>query len=252
VWVTPANLRRQLDNRTVSGRAVRVVIVGRPNAGKSSLFNALLGRPAALVSGQPGTTRDYLTAEAEFGGMRAELVDTAGWEHAADTTAEQAQRLGRDQARRADVVVWCTPAGEPFDPAEEARFRDLGGTLLKVGTKADMRHETRETSEDVSRVSCLVSILTPNGTAALRAELADVLGSLSRPPLAPSQSRCRHHVEAAVQALQRAHHHALFDDPAELLALSLREALDQVGEMAGAVYTNDLLDRIFSRFCIGK
>ena len=76
--------------------------------------------------------------------------------------------------------------------------------------------------------------------------------ALARPPLSPSQSRCRHHVEAALAALTRAHEHVRENDPPELLALALREALDQVGEMAGAVYTNDLLDRIFSRFCIGK
>ena len=77
-------------------------------------------------------------------------------------------------------------------------------------------------------------------------------GALARPALAPSQSRCRGHVEAATQALRRAHEHAREDDPPELLALALREALEQIGEMTGAVYTDDLLDRIFSRFCIGK
>ncbi len=97
-----------------------------------------------------------------------------------------------------------------------------------------------------------VSVLTTGGTDALRAALAEKVASLARPPLAPSLSRCRGHVEAAMQALRRAHEHAREDDPPELLALALREALEQIGEMAGAVYTNDLLDRIFSRFCIGK
>ena len=96
------------------------------------------------------------------------------------------------------------------------------------------------------------SVLTPGGTDALRAALTDRVASLARPPLAPSQSRCRHHVEACIRGLRAAHRHVVFDDPAELVALSLRAALDQLGEMTGAVYTNDLLDRIFSRFCIGK
>ena len=72
------------------------------------------------------------------------------------------------------------------------------------------------------------------------------------PALAPSLSRCRHHVEKGLAHLKNAHHAALFDEPAELFALELRLALDQIGEMAGAVYTDDLLDRVFSRFCIGK
>ena len=70
--------------------------------------------------------------------------------------------------------------------------------------------------------------------------------------LAPSLSRCRHHVEACLSHLRTAHNAALFDDPPELLALELRRALEQLGEMVGAVYTDDLLDRMFSRFCIGK
>src|SRR4029078_2588857 len=73
------NLRRHLEARTVSGRPLRAVLVGEPNAGKSSLFNALMGRPAALVSGEAGTTRDYLAVSLLFDGINVELIDTAGW-----------------------------------------------------------------------------------------------------------------------------------------------------------------------------
>ena len=249
------NLRRQLDSRAVSGRAVRAALVGRPNAGKSSLFNALAGGPRALVSPEAGTTRDYLTAALDLGGVPVELTDTAGVAAAADSIEEQAQRLGREQAGRADVVLWCVPAGESPDPAEAARLRPPVGELILVRTKADTRPDpTAAEFSLLSPVSRLVSssAVTPHGTDALRQALTDVVQSLARPALAPSQSRCRHHVEAAIQALRRAHDHVLSEDPQELLALALREALGQVGEMVGAVYTNDLLDRIFSRFCIGK
>jgi tRNA modification GTPase len=247
------NLRRQLDDRSVSGRPVRVAIVGKPNAGKSSLFNALAGGPRALVSPEAGTTRDYLTRPLDLGGVPAELTDTAGWAEAADTIAEQAQRLGREQATRADVLLWCVPAGDPMDDTD----RPAAGDVILVRTKSDTRQETGDTREEsflLSPVSCLVScsVVTPGGTDEVRQVLTERVHALARPPLAPSQSRCRHHVEAAIQALRRAHEHALNEDPQELLALALREALDQVGEMVGAVYTNDLLDRIFSRFCLGK
>jgi len=86
----------------------------------------------------------------------------------------------------------------------------------------------------------------------LRSALTERAAAFARSPLAPSQSRCRHHVETALDKLRAAHRHAVFDDPPELLALALRQALDQLGEMTGAIHTNDLLDRIFSRFCIGK
>ena len=90
------------------------------------------------------------------------------------------------------------------------------------------------------------------GLDELRSLLAERAGRRREPPLAPSLGRCRHHVTACVEHLWRAHALVIAQDPPELLALELRSTLDQLGEMAGAVYTDDLLDRIFSRFCIGK
>ena len=238
-----ANLKRQLDARTVSGRSVRVALVGLPNAGKSSLFNALAGGPAALVSAEAGTTRDYLTKRLDVGGAVVELIDTAGWTDATSTIEAQAQELGREQAARADLLLWCVEPGGDFSADDEARLRASAAVVLKVATKCDAAIRT-------AGISC--STTTADGTDAVKVALLDAVTSLARPPLAPSQSRCRHHVEACVGFLQEAHRHVLFDDPAELVALALRSALDQLGEMVGAVYTNDLLDRIFSRFCIGK
>jgi len=231
------NLRRQLDDRTVSGRAVRVALVGEPNAGKSSLFNALAGRDAAIVSPVAGTTRDYLVAELALGGVPMQLIDTAGREEAIDSITSQAQHLRREQSGRADLIVWCVPVDEL--PGQ----RPIGEVLL-VRTKSDLLEK--------SSFEFSVSTRSRERLETLRTVLTERVLALARPPLAPSQSRCRHHVEAAIVALQRAHEHVRENDPPELLALALREALDQVGEMAGAVYTNDLLDRIFSRFCIGK
>ena len=253
------NVRRQLDDRTVSGRPVRVALVGLPNAGKSSLFNALAGGPAALVSEEAGTTRDYLTRSLTLGGVAVELIDTAGWQAAADTIAEQAQRLGREQAGRAEVIVWCDEHGD-FGADDAARLTATGAEVLRVRTKADLASGRREPAVSslaeqpahAGRSPIPSSVLTPAGTDAFRTALTDRVLSLARPPLAPSQSRCRHHVDSCIAALREVHRHVLFEDPAELAALALRSALDQLGELVGAVYTDDLLDRIFSRFCIGK
>jgi tRNA modification GTPase len=231
-----ANLRRQLDDRGVSGRAVRVALVGPPNAGKSSLFNALSGADAALVSEEAGTTRDYLTRSLTLGGVAVELTDTAGWDDPADPVAAQAQRLGRGAAAAADLRVWCVPTGRPF-------VGEPGGPVLKAATKADLAPATGGTP---------TSVVAERGLDALRAELIERVTALARPPLAPSLSRCRGHVDGAIGHLRAAHRHALEADPPEVLATALRAALDQIGELAGAVYTPDLLDRIFSRFCIGK
>ncbi|MBN9120415.1 MAG: 50S ribosome-binding GTPase [Planctomycetes bacterium] len=234
-------VRGQLDDRTVSGRPVRVALVGLPNAGKSSLFNALAGG-SALVSAIPGTTRDYLTKSLSLAGVSVELIDTAGWQAAADTIEEQAQRLGGEQTTRADVIVWCDERGA-FAEEDERRLNATGAIVLKVRTKSDL-------SGGGPGLAC--SVLAPPGLDALRAALGDVVPSLARPALAPSQSRCRHHVLACLERLREARALAASDDPPELLALALRGAIDALGEMTGAVYTHDLLDRIFSRFCIGK
>jgi tRNA modification GTPase len=245
------NVRRQFEGRIVSGRPIRAALVGAPNAGKSSLFNVLAGGLAALVDAEAGTTRDYLARRLDLDGIPVELIDTAGWASAADTIEEQAQRLGREQSERADVILWCVETGQAFDAATEVRLAATGAIVLKVYTKSDLGsdppHSRASYGEPIRSSAAPVS-----GMHALRAALGEAVRSLVRPPLAPSQSRCRHHVDACIRDLQQAHRHIVFDEPAELVALALRGALDQLGEMVGAVYTNDLLDRIFSRFCIGK
>nr|WP_246523588.1 tRNA modification GTPase [Gemmata palustris] len=238
-------VRKQLDDRTVSGRPVRVALVGLPNAGKSSLFNALAGG-AALVSPTPGTTRDYLTKSVTLTGITIELIDTAGWQGSSDTIEEQAQRLGSEQTTRADVIVWCDEHGT-FSTADESRLLAVGATVLKVRTKSDLRTEQPAKGSHIS-----ASALAPNGLDDLRTALSDTVTSLTRPALAPSQSRCRHHVLACLEHLREARALAASNNAPELLALALRGAIEPLGEMTGAVYTNDLLDRIFSRFCIGK
>jgi len=228
------NLRRQLESRAVSDRPFRVVLIGEPNAGKSSLFNVLAGKPLALVSDRPGTTRDYLSRSVVLDEMSVELVDTAGRQAAANDIESQAQALARAQSSSADLLLWCTT-----DNADSPTV-----AALRVRTKADLGVPPGE--------ALAVSALTGQGINALKQALAERVRAARRPALAPSLSRCRGHVEQALTHLRAAHQIVLFDEPAELLALELRLALEQIGEMAGAVYTNDLLDRIFSRFCIGK
>src|SRR5262245_22767730 len=244
------NLGKQLDDRGVSGRPYRVALTGEPNAGKSSLFNALAGVPAAIVSAVPGTTRDYLTRSVTIQGTNVELIDTAGWQDATGGIEEQAQRVGREQAGKADLVLWCIEVSAwragPREGPDAAIIGSLTGlrSPVVVLTKADLA--------DVATDHPVTSAKTGRGIADLRRLLADKAKGARAPALAPSLSRCRHHVEKALNHLRAAHHAVLFDDPAELFALELRLALDQLGEMVGAVYTDDLLDRIFSRFCIGK
>ncbi len=236
-------LGKQLEQRGLADRVFRVVLTGRPNAGKSSLFNALAGADA-LVSPQPGTTRDYLVRRLQLGETLIELVDTPGWQAETGTIEMQAQTLAREQAEQADLLLLCLEAGHPLTPEEEALRRRPHPPVVTIGTKCDLAMPLCDIPATSAVTGC--------GLDTLRALLADYARRQRQPALAPSLSRCRHHVESCLEQLRRAHGIVLFEEPPELLALELRGALEQLGEMVGTVYTDDLLDRIFSRFCIGK
>jgi tRNA modification GTPase len=236
-------LGKQLEGRALAGSAFRVVLAGRPNAGKSSLFNALT-RGQALVSEAPGTTRDYLVGTLDAGGAAVELVDTPGWQGGEGLIEAQAQTLGREQRQGADLVLLCLEAGQSLSEGERELLEQPSPPVLGVATKCD-RGAAAE-----GRLA--TSSVTGAGLEELRKALRERARERALPALAPSMGRCRHHVEACLEHLRRAHAIVLYEDPPEILALELRETLEQLGQMVGAVYTDDLLDRIFSRFCIGK
>lgn len=235
-------MRRQIEQRSLSQRPFRVVLAGKPNAGKSSLFNALVGKDAALVSTEPGTTRDYLEKIVDFDGVTLELVDTAGLCETAQSIEVSAQALGQRQAREADLILWCVASDDLL--ARSASENLENPTQWPIATKADLAPAPAD--------MLATSVTNGIGLAELRRRLAAEVRRAGHAALAPSLSRCRHHVEACLQNLRNAYAIVIHEELPELLALELRLALEELGAMAGAVYTNDLLDRIFSRFCIGK
>jgi tRNA modification GTPase len=223
----------------------RVVLVGPPNAGKSRLFNALLGLDRAIVSPVAGTTRDYLEAPCDCDGLIIDLVDTAGAEEAGGAIEKQAQAAREGQSAVADLRLacrsWDSPSLERSDTTTDRP------TLL-IWTKADASDHpasgdrlstSAATGEGIDRLKRAIA-------EALRSRLAD--GDLP----AGTAARCGEALARAERSLEAAAETFRLGGGEELVAVDLRQGLDDLGRVVGAVVTDDLLDRIFRKFCIGK
>lgn len=230
-------LADRLGSRDRAGGHPQVVLAGPPNAGKSRLFNALLGDDHAIVSPHAGTTRDYLAALCDCDGLVVELIDTAGAEPAVDAIAAQAQTLRASAVDRADLVLACSPDSRP--PDADPRF-------LKVWTKADLAAAPAGWLATSAR--------TGEGIEPLRRAIAQALRRRDREDDAPTTTaaRCRDGLARASSALRAAAAAMLQHAGDELIALDLRLCIDELGKVTGAVVADDILDRIFQRFCIGK
>jgi tRNA modification GTPase len=256
-----ATLLRQLldqaSGRMVSTGRPRVVLAGLPNAGKSTLFNALVGRPAALVSESAGTTRDYLVANLCEGASTWDLIDTAGWEQARDGIEALAGELRSQQYQRAQLILWCTAADlSHSERRQDAQLhRQCQATheqVLHVITKADRVCESPQRLCESQPV--LVSGTQHQGVSELRQAIRERL-STDAPVseiISSTAARCAESLRNALAGMERARSLVLNDAGDELIAMELREVLDHLGRVVGRVYTDDILDRIFSRFCIGK
>jgi tRNA modification GTPase len=243
----------QLQERRTADQPFRVVLVGLPNAGKSSLFNALVGKNAALVSPMAGTTRDYVSARITLDELSLELIDTAGLEEAAafrDDLQTQAQAARQEQTRQADLLLVCMDGQQPVSAALRPWLTATTVPVQPVWTKADQPHR-QETMPEAGWLT--TSAATGHGLVALRNSLADqARRSQTKTALSPSLTRCRTHLETCRDHLNEAWQLAQHNAYPELLALELRLALEELGHIVGAVYSEDLLDRVFSQFCIGK
>lgn len=248
------------------GRAVRegarVPIVGRPNVGKSSLFNALLGEERAIVSSLPGTTRDRVSEPLELGGVRVALSDTAGLHAAVEPIEAIGIARSREALETGAVVVWVLDGSAPLTEEDRSIADSLAGkrvvaainkrdlpAAFTAGEAIGLLEETAE------HRAVEISAVESRGLDSLRDAAAALLGQSSGNGFAGVVVSNPRHVEAlerAREALRRAAGAARSGAPGEIVALELREAAAAAGEVTGRGVTEDLLERIFERFCIGK
>jgi len=239
-----ASLLSTADQGRILREGVRTAIVGKPNAGKSSLLNRLLGMDRAIVSETPGTTRDTIEESACLGGILFKLTDTAGLRETSDPVErEGVARTGR-ALEQSDLVLHVVDATE-----EEIPPPPREGSIL-VLNKSDLA-PGRPAPDGAIRISCL----TGEGFGELTKKMASSAGlnqSAQGPSLAAINARHKALLETARTGLAAAAELVRENRPPELAAVELRTALDALGQIVGATDTEDILGEIFGRFCIGK
>ncbi len=241
----------------VAREGARVVLAGLPNTGKSSLFNALLGFQRVIVSERPGTTRDHIEETFQVEGVPVTLVDTAGLRASADELERLGIEMAWEQLHRADLVLFLVAGDRAPQPEElEAmeRIRARGVEVMVVISRMDLA-----SPEDMGRWRALfpraVAVAAPQGRGleGLRAALAEQLrsGTDEPPPVVPTL-RQKQLIEKAREAVERAAAAAENSAFPEIVAVDIREACERLGAITGSSFTRDLLDAMFSQFCLGK
>jgi tRNA modification GTPase len=250
-----------------------VVLAGRPNSGKSSLFNAFLGQERAIVTDLPGTTRDALESVVQLGGFPFRLVDTAGLREA----SELVERLGIEVAERylssADVILYCVESSRELDPEEVEFLGSLGDCpVLVLSTMSDLQDDPANAtvsgggstdvsiragaSADVSRERIRVSVVSGSGLDDLKERLPALVYSglvrldadspvLTRERQARAVGEAERNLRSFLEALEA-------EVPAELASTHLRPAETALEELLGVISTDDVFDVVFSEFCLGK
>lgn len=287
-------LRAQLEKRQEHRVTPRVVLAGRPNAGKSSLLNRLANQCLAIVSPQAGTTRDCVSTTIQHNDFSIEIVDTAGL---TDETIQEdsvvienrfidreVQRFASTELQRANLLLCCIDPSDFPSPAELASWLSQPScTAILVITKSDLKpfvspcEGVERLTKEFERLSGQDSTFqqrarnAPSSKADLQHQfevsaatgqginslLDRIVQSLTADRtiaehLLDSGVRCLEAIDRASEALVAANNSAVENHGNEMVATDLRTALDSIGEMTGAVHHDEVLDRLFSRFCIGK
>jgi tRNA modification GTPase len=257
-------LLRRAPEGQILRRGIRGAIAGRPNAGKSSLLNQLLGRDRAIVSAIPGTTRDTIEETANIRGLPVIFIDTAGLREARDEIESEGIRRSRDSFQKAEFILHVLDASEPLTAADRTYLDEFNGKKrILVLNKSDLPDGLNLASEPeaienrgtqysaILRISCLTgegleplkdAIKNLAWSGEIQAEMLEIM----------INSRHQDALERAREASLRTIDALTNGASIELAALDLRIAVNAIGEIVGQTTTENLLDVIFSQFCIGK
>lgn len=253
VWAKVGGLAGEIEDHLQRSRAaerlrdgVQVVLMGRPNAGKSSLLNALSRRDVAIVTEEAGTTRDIIEVHLDLDGYPVTLVDTAGIREAAGQVEAEGIRRAKQRVEAADLVLWLRAADDP--EGREPLAADTNATVWKIRSKADLGEAEGSLDADELEISTRRAETIDRLLAALSGFVAEMVPG-GEDPLA-TRDRHRQGLKACRGSLLRSLE--LAAAPLEMRAEELRRAADHLGRITGLIGVEDLLDVIFGEFCIGK
>jgi tRNA modification GTPase len=246
-------LLRTANEGQILRRGIRAAIIGRPNVGKSSLLNQLLGHDRAIVSPIPGTTRDTIEETANIRGLPVVFIDTAGLREAKDEIEVEGIRRSRESLARAELILHVLDASEAFSKEDEKYLAEFAAKKrILVRNKSDLPSRL-QLPAGLSAIE--ICCLTGKGLESLKDAIQKLVwGGEIRAEMLEVMINARHQeaLARARAATERAVAGLRADLGLELVALDLRLATNAVGEIVGKTTTEDLLDSIFSQFCLGK